>query len=84
MTPASLVLFHPSLNIFKHKFYMETPYDREMKVCLNGVGHMTKMATTPIIYAGGGGGGGPFNIFSITRRHMTLGLGMLQQGCETY
>ena len=29
------------------KFHMESPWDGGMKVCLNGPGHMTKMATTP-------------------------------------
>ena len=62
MTLASLVLCHPSLKIFKQKFYIETPYDREIKVCSNGVGHMTKMATTPILY-----GRNPLNNFSRTR-----------------
>ena len=29
-------------------FYMESPLDRGTKVCSNGPGHMTKMATMPI------------------------------------
>ena len=32
----------------KFKFHMETPYDAGTKVCSNGPGHMTKMATMPI------------------------------------
>ena len=30
-------------------FHMEPPWDGGMKVCSNGPGHMTKMATMPII-----------------------------------
>ena len=30
------------------KFHMEPPWDGGMKVCSNGPGHMTKMATMPI------------------------------------
>ena len=30
------------------KFHVEPPWDRGMKVCSNGSGHMTKMATMPI------------------------------------
>ena len=30
------------------KFHVEPPRDGEMKVCSNGPGHMTKMATMPI------------------------------------
>ena len=44
---------------------------RGTKVCSNGPGHMTKMAAMPIY------GKNPLKIFfSITRRPMTLGLGM--------
>ena len=51
---------------------METPKDAEMKVCSSGPGHMTKMAAMPIY------GKKPFkeSFFSITRRPMTLELGM--------
>ena len=31
----------------KVKFHMESPWDGGTKVCLNGPGHMTKMAATP-------------------------------------
>ena len=49
------------------------------KVCLNGPGHMTKMAAMPIY------GKNPLKIFfSRTRRLMTMGLGMSHRGCETY
>ena len=30
------------------KFYAESPWDGETKVCSNSPGHMTKMAATPI------------------------------------
>ena len=30
------------------KFYVEPPWDRGMKVCSNGHGHMTNMAAMPI------------------------------------
>ena len=30
------------------RFHMEPPWDREMKVYSNGLGHMTKMAAMPI------------------------------------
>ena len=44
------------LNIFssetalpiKAKFYVEPPWEGETKVCINGPGHMTKMAGMPI------------------------------------
>ena len=32
----------------KAKFYMEPPWEGGMKVFINGPGHMTKMAATPI------------------------------------
>ena len=49
------------------------------KVCSNGLGHMTKMAATPIY------GKNPLKIyFSRTRRSMTLGLGMWHLGSEAY
>ena len=55
------------INLIVH---METPLDAEAKVCSNGPGHMTKMAAM-LIY-----GKKPLKIFSITRRLMTLELGM--------
>ena len=48
---------------------MKNPYDKLAKIYAKG--HMTKMAATPIY------GINPLKIFfSITRRLMTLGLGM--------
>ena len=32
----------------KAKFYVEPPWEEETKVCINGPGHMTKMAAMPI------------------------------------
>ena len=32
----------------KAKFYDEPPWEGGTKVCINGPGHMTKMAATPI------------------------------------
>ena len=32
----------------KAKFYVEPPWERGTKVCINGPGHMTKLAATPI------------------------------------
>ena len=45
-----------------------------MKVCINGQGHMTKMAAMAK----------PFKIFSRTRRPMILKLGMKHQAMELY
>ena len=30
------------------KFHVEPPWDRQTKVCSNGLGHMTKIAAMPI------------------------------------
>ena len=32
----------------KAKFYVDPPWEGGTKVCINGLGHMTKMATMPI------------------------------------
>ena len=64
MDPASVVVVHPSSvrrpftfsNIFssktarpiKAKFYVEPPWEGGTKVCINGPGHMTKIAAMPI------------------------------------
>ena len=34
--------------LIEAKFHMEPPWDGETKVCSNGPGHLTKMATMPI------------------------------------
>ena len=33
---------------FEAKFHVEPPWDGGMKVCSNGLGHMTSIATMPI------------------------------------
>ena len=63
MDPASVVRRRPSSvrpftfsNVFssenagpiKAKFYVEPPWEGGTKVCINGQGHMTKMAAMPI------------------------------------
>ena len=62
MDPASVVVRSSGVrpftfsNIFssetawpiKAKFYVEPPWEGVTKVCINGPGHMTKMAATPI------------------------------------
>ena len=53
------------------KFHVKTPYDKPAKLYTKYVGHMTKMATTPIY------GKNLLKIFfSRTRRPVTLRLGM--------
>ena len=41
-------IFSETTGPIELKFHMETPYDAGTKVCSNGLGHMTKMAATPI------------------------------------
>ena len=58
MDPAFVVVVRPFTfsNIFsseiawpiKSKFYVEPPWEGGTKVYINGPGHMTKMAATPI------------------------------------
>ena len=62
MDPASVVVCPSSVcpltfsNVFssetawpiKAKFYVEPPWEGGTKVCINGPGHMTKMAAMPI------------------------------------
>ena len=76
--PPSSVCRPYSLNIFsetawpiKVTFHMEPPWDGGMKVCSNGPGHMTKMATMPIY-----GKNLKKIFFSGTKRLMTLEVGM--------
>ena len=52
------------------KFYVEPPWEGGTKVCINGPGHMTKMAATPIY------GKKPLKIFSGTGRLILTKLGM--------
>ena len=79
MDPASVRPSSAFLNIFssetawpiKAKFYMEPPWEGGTKVYINGPGHMTKMAATPIY------GKNPSKIFfSITGGPIFTKLGM--------
>ena len=56
------------------KFYMELPWVGGTKVCSEGLGHMTKMAATPIY------GKNPLKIFCGTKGPVNLGFGMQHQG----
>ena len=58
---------------------MKTPYDKIAKIYTKYFGHMTKMAAMPIY------GNNLLRIFfSITRKPVTLGLGMWHWGCGAY
>ena len=57
--PSSASVVRPSVHIFKHlllrnrlanqsQICVEPPWEGGTKVCINGPGHMTKMAATPI------------------------------------
>ena len=55
----------------KAKFYVEPPWEGGTKVCINGPGHMTKMAAMPIY------GKNPSKIFfSRTGGSISMKLGM--------
>ena len=54
----------------KAKFYVEPPWEGGTKVYINGPGHMTKMAATPIY------GKNPSKIFSRTGGPIFTKLGM--------
>ena len=57
---------------------MKTPYDKLVKIFTNCFGHMTKMAEIPIY------GKTPIQIFSRTKRLITLGLGYVAFGMCAY
>ena len=59
--------------MYEAKFHVEPPWDGGMKVCSNGQGHMTNMATMPIY------GKNLKKIFFGTKRLMTWRLGMQRQ-----
>ena len=42
------MFFSKTARPIKAKFYVEPPWEGGMKVSINGTGHMTKMAATPI------------------------------------
>ena len=65
------IVFSQTVCPIELKFYVKTPYDKSAKLYTKYVGHMTKMATTPIY------GKNLLKIFfSRTRRPVTLRLGM--------
>ena len=65
------IVFSQTIGTIELKFHMKTPYDKSAKLYTKYVGHMSKMATTPIYRK---------NLlkifFSRTRRPVTLRLGM--------
>ena len=65
------IVFSQTIGPIELKFHVKTPYLKSAKLYTKYVGHMTKMATTPIY------GRNLLNIFfSGTKRPMSLGLGM--------
>ena len=65
------IVFSQTIGPIELKFHVKTPYDKSAKIYAKYVGHMTKMATTPIY------GKNLLKIFfSRTRRPVTLKLGM--------
>ena len=65
------IVFSQTIGSIELKFHVKTPYDKSAKLYTKYVGHMTKMATTPIY------GKNFLKIFlSRTRRPVTLRLGM--------
>ena len=68
--PFSKIFFSKITWPIKAKFQMESQWDEGTKVCLRGLGHMTKMAVTPIY------GKSPSKIFSRTKGPVSLWLGM--------
>ena len=61
------------------KFHVAPPWDEEMKVYSNALGHMTKMATMPIC-----GKNNEKFFFSGTKRSMTLKVCMQHRVLEYY
>ena len=73
--PFSKIFFSKTAWPIKTKFHMEPQWDGGTKICSRGLGHMTKMAVTPIY------GKDPSKIFfSITKGPMTLWLCMQHRG----
>ena len=42
------IVFSKTIRPIEFNFHMKTPYDKLAKICINGFGHMTKMAEIPI------------------------------------
>ena len=66
----SNIFFSQTAWPIKAKFYVEPPWVGGTKFCLRHLGHMTKMAATPIY------GKNPLKIFSRTGRRISTKLGM--------
>ena len=65
------IVFSQTIGPIDLKFHVKTPYDKSAKVYTKYIGHMTKMAATPIY------GKNLLKIFfSRTRKPVTLRLGM--------
>ena len=76
--PFSKIFFSETAWPIKAKFNVEPPCEGGTKVYINGPGHMTKMAATPIY-------GKTLKLFfSRTRSPMILKLGMWHQGLKVY
>ena len=60
----------------KAKFYVEPPWEGGTKVCSRHLGHMTKMAATPIY------GKNPSKIFSKTGGSIFTKLGLYYRGLQ--
>ena len=63
-------IFSKTACLIKAKFYVELPLVGGTKVCSRHLGHMTKMAATPIY------GKNPSKIFSITDGPISMKIGM--------
>ena len=61
----------------KAKFYVKPPWEGGIKVCINGLGHMTRMAATPIYDKKA-----LIIFFSRTESPMILKLGMQHLGLK--
>ena len=73
------IAFSQTIGPIELKFHVKTPYDKLAKICTKYIGHMTKMAATPIY------GKNLLKIFFFrTRRPVTLRLGMQHWGCGAY
>ena len=70
LSQCSKIFFSETALPIKAKFYVEPPWEGGTKVYINGPGHMTKMAATPIY------GKNPLKIFSRTGGPIFTKLGM--------
>ena len=72
----SKIFFSKTACPIKAKFYVEPPWVGGTKVCSPNLGHMTKMAATPIY------GKNPSKIFSRTGGQIFTKLGMYYRGLQ--